>query len=193
MSTLSITQLSARIAENTAKFNDYLSSRDLLGPSSGMNAPKLVCHAISAYNLFAEPRPGTVAYSAASRLLAEEVSRTPPADVADRVAFIRHDFFTPQPYAVEILRNLIPALKPRAAVVVNDLVVPEAGSASKPAELTSRTSDLVQVVLQNAGDRELGDWVKLFEAADPKFKMMGANPMPGSTRLWTIHVEWEDA
>ncbi|KAK0641422.1 sterigmatocystin 8-O-methyltransferase precursor [Cercophora newfieldiana] len=133
-----------------------------------------------------------------------------PEDVGGRVEFMRHDFFTEQPvkgaevyflravlhnwsdgYAVRILRGLIPALRPGAKVVVNDVVVAEAGSVSKPAELRTRVSDLIQVALQNAGDREIGDWVKLFGEADSRFRLTSASPMVGSTRLWTIVVEWE--
>ncbi|KAK3986043.1 S-adenosyl-L-methionine-dependent methyltransferase [Cladorrhinum sp. PSN332] len=133
-----------------------------------------------------------------------------PSEVADRVSFMTHDFFTPQPvrgadvyflravlhnwsdgYAVRILRNLIPGLKRGAKVVINDVVVPEAGSMSKPVELRARISDLTQVVLQNAGDREIGDWVSLLEAADSRFRFKEAKPMPGSTRLWVIVAEWE--
>ena len=424
---MSITQLSARIAENTAKVNDYLSSHNLRGPSFDENAPlqllppdtdpeiilarqtviddcnelrnlllgpkehimttyqaihlaspkaitqfrlahsfpvgttttfahlaaasglgethirQLIRHAVSAHNLFAEPQPGIITHSAASRLLSEDdalhdwvsyathelwpaayhapdamhkfpasgepnetgfsvanntsksmfaflsdhpdrlrrfasvmrfITQRPelgpelvvhafpwgtlpagstvvdvggshglvsiaiarafptlkfivqdldepvirsadarkPDDIKERVEFMAHDFFKEQPvrgaevyflravlhnwsdkYAVEILRALIPALKKGAKIVVNDVVVAVPKSVSKPAELKTRVSDLVQVVLQNAGDREMGDWEQLFEKADGRFKIVGASPMPRSTRLWTIHVEWEGA
>lgn len=133
-----------------------------------------------------------------------------PAEVKDRVEFMTHDFFKEQPvhgadvyflravlhnwsdkYAVKVLRGLIPALKKGAKEVVNDVVVAEAGSVPKPADLRTRISDLTQVVLNNAGDREMGDWVKLFETADSRFKFKGTTPMPGSTRLWILVAEWE--
>ena len=69
-----------------------------------------------------------------------------PAELADRVTFTPHDFLTQQPvknadvyffrwvlhgwsdkYCVQILQNLIPALKPGARVVINDNVLPEPG------------------------------------------------------------------
>ncbi len=133
-----------------------------------------------------------------------------PAEVGDRVEFMTHDFFEEQPvkgadvyflravlhnwsdkYAVKVLRALIPALKKGAKVVVNDVVVAEAGSVSKPAELKTRVGDLIQLVLNNAGDRELGDWVKLFETADSRFNFKGSKQMLGSTRLWILVAEWE--
>jgi len=73
-----------------------------------------------------------------------------PAEFADRVKFMTHDFLTPQPvhgadvyffrwilhnwsdkYCVKILRNLIPALKPGAKVVINDNVLPKPGVLSR--------------------------------------------------------------
>jgi hypothetical protein len=133
-----------------------------------------------------------------------------PKEVGDRVEFMKHDFFTEQPvrgadvyllravlhnwsdkYAVKVLRGLIPALKKGAKVVVNDVVVPEAGSTPKPAEVRTRVSDLVQLVMNNSGDRELAEWVKLFETADSRFGYKGATLIPGSTRLWILVVEWE--
>lgn len=72
-----------------------------------------------------------------------------PPDVAERVQFMAHDFLTPQPvknadvyylrwilhnwpdkYCIIILRNLIPALKPGARIVVNDNVLPTPGGMS---------------------------------------------------------------
>jgi hypothetical protein len=73
-----------------------------------------------------------------------------PGDVAERVTLMSHDFFTEQPirnadvyifrwifhtwsdkYCIRILRNLIPALKPGAKIIVNDNVLPQPGSISK--------------------------------------------------------------
>lgn len=68
------------------------------------------------------------------------------AEMASRVKFMEHDFFTEQPvhgadvyffrwifhnwsdkYSIKILQNLIPALKPGAKVVINDNVLPQPG------------------------------------------------------------------
>lgn len=73
-----------------------------------------------------------------------ETTPKPPAHLKDRVTFMAHDFLTPQPvknadvyyfrwifhnwsdkYCVIILRNLIPALKPGARIVINDGLLPE--------------------------------------------------------------------
>lgn len=70
-------------------------------------------------------------------------------DLEGRISFMVHDFFTPQPvhgadvyvfrwifhnwsdkYCVRILRNLVPALKHGAKVVINDVVLPKPGELS---------------------------------------------------------------
>lgn len=69
-----------------------------------------------------------------------------PVELRDRVTGMAHDFLTPQPikgadiyllrwilhdwsdlYCIKILRNLIPALKNGAKVVINDICIPEPG------------------------------------------------------------------
>lgn len=72
-----------------------------------------------------------------------------PVGLKDRVSFMPHDMFTPQPvvadvymvrfvfhdwpdkHVVEILRNLIPALKPGARIIINDSILPEPGTLSE--------------------------------------------------------------
>ena len=74
------------------------------------------------------------------------VSAFIPAEFEFRVSLTTHDFFDPQPvsadmymylwifhnwsdaYAIKMLQALIPALKPGAKGLVNDGVLPEAGS-----------------------------------------------------------------
>ena len=73
-----------------------------------------------------------------------------PAEFSHRVKFMTHDFLTEQSvhgadvyffrwilhnwsdkYCVKILRNLIPALKKGARIVINDGVLPKAGVMSR--------------------------------------------------------------
>ena len=70
-----------------------------------------------------------------------------PPSLSNRVEFMPHDFFTEQPvkdadvylfrwifhnwsdgYCINILRNLIPALKNGAMIVINDNCLPEPGT-----------------------------------------------------------------
>ena len=71
-----------------------------------------------------------------------------PVDLEERITFMAHDFLTEQPvtadvylfryifrnwpdtYAIKILQQLIPALKPGALVLINDHLLPEPNTAS---------------------------------------------------------------
>lgn len=134
-----------------------------------------------------------------------------PADVADRVEFMAHDFFTEQPvvgadvylfrwimhnwsdkYCVKILRCLIPALKPGAKIIVNDNVLPQPGEVSKWKESRLRNMDLTMREIQNSHERELEDWEKLFKLADPSFDLQVVKRPVGSN-LWILVAEWKGA
>ena len=75
-----------------------------------------------------------------------------PSHLADRVQFMEHDFFIEQPivadvylfryifhnwpdsYAIKILRQLIPVLKPGARILIHDHLLPEPNTASLTTE-----------------------------------------------------------
>ncbi|ROW15360.1 hypothetical protein VPNG_02376 [Cytospora leucostoma] len=134
-------------------------------------------------------------------------ARKPP-DVAGRVRFMVHDFLAAQPvraaayyfrsifhnwpdkYCVEILRALVPVLEPGAKVVVNDSVMPGPGTLPWDREARLRGSDLNMLELQNAGDREIAEWVELFRQADERFVFKGAWQPEGSN-LWILEAEWK--
>lgn len=80
----------------------------------------------------------------------EAAKKEVPPGLARRTKFMAHDFLTEQPvhgadvyffrwifhnwsdkYCIKILRNLIPALKPGAKVVINDNVPPQPGVLSQ--------------------------------------------------------------
>lgn len=82
-------------------------------------------------------------------VIAAESSSMVPKDIADRVSFMTHDFFTEQPvkdadvyffrwifhnwadkYCVKILRALKPALKPGAWLLIQDILLPEPATIS---------------------------------------------------------------
>lgn len=136
-------------------------------------------------------------------------ARKPADGIGARVRFMTHDFFTEQPvrgadayllraclhnwsdkYAVRVLRALIPALKPGARVVLNEVVVP--GPEDLPPGLapTVRAGDLNMTMLFNAGDREMGDWERLFEMASPGFQFEGGR-QPSGSGLWVLVAVWK--
>lgn len=95
-----------------------------------------------------------------------------PADVADRVRFMVHDFLTAQPisaavyyfrmifhdwpdkYCVKILRQMIPVLTPGAKIIINDSVLPAPGTLPWDREAKLRAMDLNMVQIQNAGQHK---------------------------------------
>ncbi|KAI0381216.1 S-adenosyl-L-methionine-dependent methyltransferase [Hypomontagnella monticulosa] len=130
-----------------------------------------------------------------------------PDDLTGRVKFMAHDFFTEQTvhgdayffrwilhnwsdkYCIQILRNLIPTLKPGAKIILNDNVLPKPGAISKWQEDRLRSMDLTMTELQNAHERELQDWKELFELADPRFQFLWGK-QPAGANLWLIVAEW---
>lgn len=78
----------------------------------------------------------------------KEAKEHVPAEIMERIEFMPHDFFTEQPVkadaylfrnifhnwsdfqVVRILKATIPALKPGAHIVVNDVLLPEPGTLS---------------------------------------------------------------
>lgn len=130
------------------------------------------------------------------------------SDVADRITFMAHDFFRPQPveaevyffrwifhnwsdaYCVKILRALIPALRPGAKVIISEAVLPVPGAMPKKMEATIRSFDLVMSTIQNARERELEDWKELFSKADARFRFEGLTSPPGSNHSLLVAV-WD--
>ncbi|CAK3978615.1 Sterigmatocystin 8-O-methyltransferase [Lecanosticta acicola] len=121
-----------------------------------------------------------------------------PEDVKDRVQFMEANFFNPQPvhgadvyflravfhnwpdkYCIQILQNLIPAMKKGARVIVHD-----------PAHT------LHMMVYFNAHDRDEAEWEALFAQADPRFKVVSLKKPDdiGYTvsRLCVLEAVWED-
>ncbi|SPO05440.1 related to sterigmatocystin 8-O-methyltransferase precursor [Cephalotrichum gorgonifer] len=126
-----------------------------------------------------------------------------PQDLTHRVTFQPHDFFTPQTvpadvyflkmilhdwpdkYAVRILRNLIPSLKPGGRILLCESVAPP-DNAPLPLILRRLASltDLQMLIACNSKERTLEDWQALAKEADGRLEARLSNFMPGS--LWNI-------
>ncbi|KAJ4356448.1 uncharacterized protein N0V89_004481 [Didymosphaeria variabile] len=132
-----------------------------------------------------------------------------PADSADRITFMAHDFFTEQPikgadvylmrwilhdwsdvYAIRILRALIPALKKEAKIVLHEYIVPEPGETLTLQDRTLRIFDTAVRALTNGKEREVIDWKALFAEADSRFHVLSIEKPTGSS-LGIIVVQWE--
>jgi hypothetical protein len=81
--------------------------------------------------------------------------------------WIIHNYSTP--YAVKILKNLIPALKPGARIIINDHCLREAGQEDPWDETLMRRMDMVMWTLLNAQERTEAEFRELFKAASDGF------------------------
>ncbi|KAG8408832.1 Alpha-1,3-mannosyltransferase cmt1 [Metarhizium acridum] len=129
--------------------------------------------------------------------------------IAERVQFEAHDFFKEQPvkgadvyffrwiihnystpYAVKLLKNLVPALKPGARIVINDHCLREPGSENPWDEKLMRGMDMIMLTLLNAQERAEQEFRDLFKAADERFVFKGVTRTPGC-RMSVIEAVWE--
>lgn len=78
-----------------------------------------------------------------------------------------HNYSTP--YAVKILKNLVPALKPGARIVINDHCLREPGQENPWDEKIMRRMDMVMLALLNAQERTEAEFRELFRMADEGF------------------------
>lgn len=78
-----------------------------------------------------------------------------------------HNYSTP--YALSILRNLVPALRPGARVIINDHCLRAPGRENPWDEKIMRRMDLVMLALLNAQERTEEEFRDLFLAADEGF------------------------
>ncbi|KAK4230953.1 hypothetical protein QBC38DRAFT_467405 [Podospora fimiseda] len=131
------------------------------------------------------------------------------SQVAERITLVAHDFFTEQvtkdadvyyfrwiihnystPYAVKILKNLIPALKPGARIIINDHCLLEPGQEDPWDERVMRRMDLVMLTLLNAQERSEAEFKALFKAADEGFVFKGVQRAKGC-RMSVIEAVWK--
>lgn len=96
----------------------------------------------------------------------------------------------PDAHVMQILRALIPALKPGARVLVNDNVGPgQAGILPHFTERFVREMDMVMLSAFNSYERERDDWERVFRETDAQFGKLSITNMPGSL-LAVIEVVW---
>ncbi|KAI5464567.1 putative O-methyltransferase [Mariannaea sp. PMI_226] len=134
---------------------------------------------------------------------------TDDEDVNQRVTLQAHDFFTEQPvkdadvyffrwiihnystpYAVKIIKSLIPALKPGARVVINEHCVQDFGVDNPWDEKVIRSMDLVMLSLLNAQERTETEFRELFKAADERFVFKGVM-RPTGCRMSIVEAVWQ--
>lgn len=122
-----------------------------------------------------------------------------PTDVAGRIEFFEHDFFTPQPVqdadvyllrmiihdwadadAVRILKALTEVMKKGSRIVIMDMVLPKPGTDSQTFEAALRQKDLMMRQVLNAREREVEDWHALIRKVDEKLHIVAIRRPEGS-------------
>ncbi|OKL61699.1 hypothetical protein UA08_02177 [Talaromyces atroroseus] len=133
-----------------------------------------------------------------------------PDDVSPgRVQFVAHDMFEEQPlkgadvyllryvlhdwgdkYCIEILRKLVPSLKPGARVVIQDHLLPEPGTMTLLQEMQMRSMDAIMMSLFNSREREVDEWKELFKVADERFGPVIVNRIGENGSSGVISAQW---
>ncbi|KAI0206700.1 S-adenosyl-L-methionine-dependent methyltransferase [Astrocystis sublimbata] len=131
-----------------------------------------------------------------------------PADLQERVEYVPHDCFSPQPiaadvyyfrsifhnwadkYCIRILQALIPALQPGARVLIHEHIIPALEDLTEIEARKAINMDIGMHMLFNSQEREQDEWAELFRRADPRFRYVGAR-RPEGARRWMIEAEWK--
>ncbi|KMU85622.1 sterigmatocystin 8-O-methyltransferase [Coccidioides immitis H538.4] len=124
-----------------------------------------------------------------------------PAALKSRASFMEHNFFHPQPVqadiymikmilhdwpdqeSIQILRSLVPAMKPGARVIFIDYVGKREEREGPPLprsiQQMGTATDLRMMALFNAKERPVDAWKDIFRAADERFEItrVDANPL----------------
>ncbi|KAL4915507.1 S-adenosyl-L-methionine-dependent methyltransferase [Aspergillus aurantiobrunneus] len=126
------------------------------------------------------------------------------------VRFDPHDFFTPQTvvadvyifrwvllnwadeYVVQILRQLVPVMRPGAKVLVNESLCPDSGALPLVTERYIRWLDMLMLGVYKSRLRDEEDWVLLFGQVDARFRSVQCLTVPGSA-LGVVQATWEGA
>ncbi|KAL9005014.1 MAG: hypothetical protein Q9188_002195 [Gyalolechia gomerana] len=129
----------------------------------------------------------------------EEGQNLLPEHLKDRVEFMAHDFFTEQPvkeadiyffrfilhnwsdkYCMEILKNLLPAMKEGSKIVIYEFLLPEMADTAW-SKKQGRNLDMIQALGWNSLERTKSDWEALFTAVDPRYMFLGTRTPEGSS------------
>ncbi|KAL7621422.1 hypothetical protein AAE478_008744 [Parahypoxylon ruwenzoriense] len=163
-------------------------------------------------------------------IIEEARSTLPPRSAASsRVTLQAHDFFTPQTihgadvyilrlilhdwsdaFSIRILRQLIPALKPGARILLNDFCIPSSGIMSRYEERQARLvldrnavkfdprwclqedcrcQDIAMMAIFNSKERSETEWAKLVSEADFRFHLQSVVQLPSSP-LGLLELVW---
>ncbi|KAF4306410.1 putative sterigmatocystin 8-o-methyltransferase protein [Botryosphaeria dothidea] len=142
-----------------------------------------------------------------------EFDASVPEEFRDRVKFMEHDFFQPQPVqadvymfkmilhdwpdqeAAKILRALVPSLKPGARVLLFEYIGSHDESGDGPAlprsiQQMGTATDLRLMALFNAKERPVDAWKHIFKLADERFEVSSVKANPQQNFFAVIEAVW---
>ncbi|OTA55081.1 S-adenosyl-L-methionine-dependent methyltransferase [Hypoxylon sp. EC38] len=140
----------------------------------------------------------------------KNLERQIPEELSGRMEYQSYNFFTEQPvvnadvyifrtvlhdwpdsYAVRILRNQIPALKPGTQILINDICMDfSKGGMSSIIRQAQCSHDMFVKMGLNAKERTKEDWMALLSAADERFEIKSIITPPQSVHS-IIEVTWK--
>ncbi|KAI1413416.1 S-adenosyl-L-methionine-dependent methyltransferase [Hypoxylon sp. FL1857] len=142
----------------------------------------------------------------------KNLERQIPEELSGRIEYQSYNFFTeqvvlnadvyifrtvlhdwPDNYAVRILRNQIPALKPGARILINDICMDfSKGGMSSIKRQAQCSHDMFVKMGLNAKERTKEDWLALLSTADGRFEIKSIITPPQSVHS-IIEVVWNGA
>lgn len=131
-------------------------------------------------------------------------------DLSGRIAFQKHDFFTPQPVrdaaafllrqclhnyndsdSIKILRAVVPALEqcePGTPLLINDVVLPDSSTVTRYEENHLRQVDFCMLALLGAKQRSQRDFESLLKKADERFEIVDVHKNALGVGLLEVHL-----
>ena len=83
-------------------------------------------------------------------------------------------------YAVIILKNLVPALKDGARVLIADFIMPESGTGPMWVERLSTIKSMQMMTVVNSKERTEKDWAEVVKRADSRYSIQAMVTPPGA-------------
>lgn len=116
-----------------------------------------------------------------------------PDDLRERVTYLQHSFFDPQPVqnavaflirqvthnwadrdVVKIFKSLVPGFEhsgPNTPLLINDIIIPEPGAWPRHQERIARQIDIGMLINFNAKQRSKKEFETLLKEADPRYEI----------------------
>ncbi|KAL4985600.1 hypothetical protein BDW68DRAFT_179551 [Aspergillus falconensis] len=176
------------VGGNKGQARAFLASRF---PSLACMLQDLLAAVEEAQSTFASPGP-----SISTRLHAMPHDLTKPTATRDR----RHDRHLHAPGTLDnwpadkvqlILGHLASAMKPGAAILVVDLLMPKPGEVPPRQEAYFRCPDLLMAQFSNSGERDLEEWTEVIHGVTPKLRIADVI-RPETTPVGMLMLKTED-